>query len=182
MRYNIEMISAYEAVKRDVCDVEEEYVLISICCVTENNHKFRNPKLKEVLNIKFDDVTPQIVARGSKCTVMTEEQAVLIREFIDKHKDTVTNIIVHCAMGVSRSGAVGCTIARYLNGDDTYLFRLGRYRPNEHVYRLMCTALDLDFNKKKFKIKCNVSFKKCKKDLKGYGDFGLDLDDMFTKQ
>ena len=110
---------------------------------------------------------------------MNEYQANKIWSFINKYKDRVNNIIVHCTAGISRSGAVGCILARYLNRNDDYLLATGKYIPNKHVYKLMCEVFRLGYSEELFKEKIRIRNKGEKINLKGYGSYGLDLDDMF---
>lgn len=180
-KYNIQIMSKHEAVLYDMKDIKEDTIVISINCPNENTHVFKNPKIIETTYVYFDDLTEEQVVKHNiqNITLMNLDQAKDIKESIDRNPN-IYNIIVHCAMGVSRSGAVGCVLARYLNGDDLYLFNKGKYNPNELCYKLMCEAFNLEFNKDDFKRKCKLSSKVCEKQLgKIYSDYGLTLDDVF---
>lgn len=179
MKYNINILSRHECILLSTRDLEEDCIIISINNSGEKTPIFDNTHIKGVLALTFDDITLEFVNKGSKGKLMELSDVEKIKTFIDTYKNTITNIYIHCTMGISRSGAVGCILARYLNGDDMYLFKTGKYLPNEYVYKLMCDTFDLIFDKEDFKIKRKISSKKCHEDLKGYGDFGINLDDMF---
>lgn len=180
MRYNIKILSKDEAINfYNTYNNDEQIQLISIIDTGEEIDFKTNPSIS-LLKLYFDDITPRVIEKGSKCKLMSKSQADIIKEVIDDCiEDEITNIYIHCTMGISRSGAVGCVLARYLNGDDMYLFKTGKYLPNEYVYELMCETFGLTFDKSEFKRKKQISSKKCHEDLKGYGDFGISLDDMF---
>ena len=81
-------------------------------------------------------------------------------------------------MGVSRSGAIGCLLARYLNKSDMYLFEKGKYMPNETVYKLGCKVFGLKWDKREFEYKCNISSKINDEILKN--EYGVNIDSMFN--
>lgn len=180
MKYNIKILSKDEAINfYNTYKGDEQIQLISIIDTGEEIDFKTNPNIG-LLKLYFDDISPIVVEKGSKCKLMSQPQADIIKEVIDDCiKDEITDVYIHCTMGISRSGAVGCVLARYLNGDDMYLFKTGKYLPNEYVYELMCNTLGLTFVQEEFKRRLKISSKKCHEDLKGYGDFGINLDDMF---
>jgi predicted protein tyrosine phosphatase len=180
MKYNIRIMSKDEAIHfNNTYNDYEQYQMISIIDTGEEIDFKTNPSVS-LLKVYFDDITPNGIKLSSKCKLMSQSQAEIIKETIDKCiKEDITNIIIHCTAGISRSGAIGCILARYLNGDDIYLFHTGKYLPNEYVYELMCKTFGLIFSQEEFKKRLKISSKKCHEDLKGYGDFGINLDDMF---
>jgi len=180
VKYNIKIMGKDEAVNfNNTYNGDKQYQMISIIDTGEEID-FKKNQSVSILKVYFDDITPIVVNKGSKCKLMNQSQADIIKEVIDDCiKEDITNIIIHCTMGISRSGAVGCVLARYLNSDDMYLFKTGKYLPNEYVYELMCEAFGLVFNQEEFKRRLKISSKKCHEDLKGYGNFGINLDDMF---
>jgi len=182
MKYNIQIMSRYETILFDTKDLTEDYIIISINSTKgETHHKFKNNRIKNVIYLDFDDITNEQYNKYNltDSKLMELSQAKQINEFIDTYKDIVKNIVVHCSAGISRSGAVGCVLARYLNGDDLYLFQKGTISPNQYVSKLMCEAFNLEYNQEDFDRKLRISAKKCVENLKGYGDFGIDLNDMF---
>lgn len=177
-KYNIKIISRHEAILMNVKELEEDCMLISINSKGEKHHKFTNPKIKRFIYLDFDDIEPKHIERGCQGNVMTLYQASILKRFIDEFKE-IKNIYVHCTAGISRSAAVGFILDRYLNKhDDLYLFEMGNYSPNRWVYRLMCRAFDFQFNNYEFKSKLNRSYKKSTEELKGYGDYGMGLNEI----
>lgn len=140
--------------------LEDDCIIISINEVrgSMSNLAF-NSKVKDILRLRFDDIEPKVVERLVKTNkaereyiLFTKEMALLIKDFINMWVNKgINKIIVHCAAGVSRSGAVACTLSRYYNGSDISYFSKGCVYPNELVYELMCKALDLNFNLKELK-------------------------------
>lgn len=177
MKYNIQIMSKDEMTLFSTKDLAEDYIVISINDTNYNTVICDNEHIIDIYYFWFDDI--EQVIPNSELNRMTRTQARIIKEFVDEYKNEVSNIIIHCTAGISRSGAVGCCLARYLNGNDEYLLATGRYIPNKHVYKLMCGALGLEFSDELFKNKLNIRNKGNRNNLKGYGDYGIDLDDMF---
>lgn len=68
---------------------------------------------------------------------MSEEQGKLILDFVKKN-DSVGNFIVHCAAGVSRSGAVAKFITEYFGGEDKDFYKLNPYtKPNQRILTIL---------------------------------------------
>lgn len=68
---------------------------------------------------------------------MNEEQGKLIVEFV-KANQNVGNFIVHCAAGVSRSGAVAKFITEYFGGEDKDFYKLNPYtKPNQRILTIL---------------------------------------------
>lgn len=178
MKYNIQIMSKQEMTLFSAKDLTEDYILISINDTNCNTVIYANEHIIDKLKLWFDDITIKD-HEDEDLRLMCEADADKTKRFIDTYKDKLNNIIVHCTAGISRSGAVGCCIARYLNGDDKYLLATGRYIPNKHVYELMCEVLGLEYSEELFKNKLNIRNKGNRNNLKGYGDYGIDLDDMF---
>ena len=85
----------------------------------------------------------------------SDEDAKKICEAVNEMKDFVTQIIVHCEAGVSRSAGVAAAIGKYLNGDDMFIFGAPRFSPNITCYRkvlntFMNENVPLDLDKIKF--------------------------------
>lgn len=175
MKYDIQIMGKQECTLFSTKDLTEGYIIISINDNNCNTVIYKNNHIIDKLKLWFDDIDRPI----PNYQVMLATDAHMIKEFIDTYKDKVSNIIVHCTAGVSRSGAVGCVLARYLNGDDSYLLATGNYIPNKHVYKLMCEVFGLEYSEELFKNKLKIRNKGNQNNLKGYGNYGLDLDDMF---
>lgn len=178
MKYNIQIMGKDECSLFSKKDLTEDYIIISINDTGYDTNIYENKHIIDKLKLWFDDIT-YIIPVEPDLVLMSIEDTQKIKDFIDTYKDEVTNIIVHCTAGISRSGAVGCTLARYLNNDDEYLLATGQYIPNKHVYKLMCEILRLDYSEGLFKEKLRVRNKGNRNNLKGYGDYGISIDDMF---
>lgn len=72
---------------------------------------------------------------------ISEEQAALVRSFVESVKDKAECIVVNCDAGISRSSGMAAAIALYLNGSDREIFDNPRYSPNMMVYRLVLNSL-----------------------------------------
>ena len=182
MKYNIQIVSRHEAILIDTKDIKEDTIVISINCPNEQRHIFRNPKILDVLYLHCDDLTEEQFNKmkedREEYILFNLNMAQEVKKFIDFHKD-IKNITVHCTAGISRSGAVGVVISKYLNGQDIHLYNKGTISPNETVYKYMCEAFNIKFNKEELMNKKKISHKICQQQLKSYGDYGITIEDMF---
>lgn len=92
------------------------------------------------LNISFSDCDDKLV--GSEMKLMTDEDALRIKEFIENIPDEVEDLIIHCHAGVSRSAAVAAAISLVYKGDDKKYF--SSHVPNRYVYRKVLKAFGLE--------------------------------------
>jgi predicted protein tyrosine phosphatase len=126
--------------KINIDNVEErtKVAFISINDTFETDEKpfFAHDK-KNVRVLFFDDVTEDMELAWGTARCFTKEQGIKVIEFLDEIKD-VDTLIVHCAAGVSRSGAVGKFAAEYL-GVDYNEFRNTnpQIHPNNTVTRIL---------------------------------------------
>lgn len=158
-------------------EINKKTIIISISDCGHSTKFYSNSNIVDILSLEFDDIEVEL----NGCILNNLTHCKMIKDFVDKYKNEVSNIIVHCTMGISRSGAVGMTLARYLNGDDNYLWNTGKYIPNKLVYKNMCNVLGLDFSEKEFKKNQKISDKISEKNLKGkFSSYGINLDDMFS--
>lgn len=67
---------------------------------------------KNVLNLVFDDVNDD--KEWKKCKVFNEEIANKIIDFLETTNTNDCQFIIHCAAGVSRSGAVGEFVSDFI--------------------------------------------------------------------
>lgn len=112
-------------------------VIVSINDLDQNLINFNNNEnnnILAVIKLRFDDVT-------SGCGVIKDDQAMQIANFIKYWVDKTDIIVVHCSAGVSRSAGCAAAIMKYINNDDTQIFKNPRYVPNMTVYRSVLTAL-----------------------------------------
>lgn len=96
------------------------FISINDTCGTDEKPYFENKS--NVLVLFFDDVEKDmdIPHVGTDeiyhIKAISSKQAEQIIDFIELNKDKST-CIVHCAAGISRSGAVGTFVNDYFNGD-----------------------------------------------------------------
>jgi predicted protein tyrosine phosphatase len=112
-------------------------VIVSINDLEQNLINFNNNEnnnILAVIKLRFDDVT-------SGYGVIKDDQAMKIANFIKYWVDKTDIIVVHCSAGVSRSAGCAAAIMKYINNDDTPIFKNPRYVPNMTVYRSVLTAL-----------------------------------------
>lgn len=98
-------------------EFKSNLVLISITDTMGYHSHYFKSNHKNVLNIMFDDIDEaELHTRMSDCKGMSVEQGKQIISFLETiNKKKVKTIIVHCAAGISRSGAVGSFINNYFN-------------------------------------------------------------------
>ena len=154
MKYNIKIMSKDEAIDfNELYHGNDKYLMLSISDKSENLRFLRNNNNVIIHQFFFADIEYEI-EEIKEFGLMTNQQAIEIKNLIDKYtQDGITNIIVHCHAGISRSGAVGCLIAKYLNGDDTYLWKTEYIYPNRYIYKLMSNAFNIEYSDKDFEYK-----------------------------
>lgn len=89
-----------------------------------------------VLEMEFDDATPEECAIG-EYELFSESHAKRIMDFVATHKNEVSEWVVHCYAGYSRSPAIVVALAEWL--DPAATKELERRFPgaNEHVLSVM---------------------------------------------
>lgn len=93
--------------------------------------------VKDVLNLCFGDYTPDDKDLDNE-KLFSEGQAKQVVEFVDKYKDEVEMFILHCDAGVSRSGAIGTFIQRYLEIEEDGFKKMNPYiHPNHFVLNIL---------------------------------------------
>jgi predicted protein tyrosine phosphatase len=128
-------------------NVEERHSLF--ISINDANGSNEQPYFKRnhsnVLIQYFDDVDEDMsipiigTNEFKKCTAFTLDQAVQILEFINLPANkSRKQCIVHCAAGVSRSGAVGTFINDYFKGNYFDFKKLNpNIHPNNHIIRTL---------------------------------------------
>jgi len=90
-----------------------------------------------VIVLRFDDIDHDCMVSGGIAKAMTIEQARELFEFIKRNANKET-FILHCAAGISRSGAVGYFINEYFGGDwETFKKTNPQVYSNIHVLTLL---------------------------------------------
>ena len=129
---------------------EDRSIIISISDSTDYSLNLKITKqnnIKSVLYLHFDDIDningyeikkdEGFVVDIHNCCyeLISDEDAEKIVNFVNRHKDSVDTIIVHCRAGISRSSGVCAAIMKYLEGNDSAIFDNPRYHPNMRCYR-----------------------------------------------
>lgn len=143
-----------EKAEIEVFNIKEPTLIISIRDFKDPDKarvSIKNENIKGIVFLNFDDVEEN--DRYYSC--ITDEDAKKICEAVNEMKDFVTQIIIHCEAGVSRSAGVAAAIGKYLNGDDMFIFGAPRFSPNITCYRkvlntFMNENVPLDLDKIKF--------------------------------
>ena len=108
-----------------------ESAVISITSSSGTPAKIEETKnLKEILFLKFDDLSKKTDELEKKYIYFNEELAAQILAFAEKHKDTL--VVCQCEAGISRSAGVAAALANIYNASDKFYFT--RYVPNSLVY------------------------------------------------
>lgn len=127
---NFDNLMLYHGINDSNVESYDDMAIISINDTIGGESKsFFGGNHDNVLIQHFDDVSEdmQLSPTNSQQTkAFTYEQAEELVNFVNRNKDKGL-FLVHCAAGISRSGAVGQFIIDYLNGDKE-IFK--RYNPN----------------------------------------------------
>ena len=106
--------------------------------IDDMNPYFQNHENVKVIH--FPDLEEDLKEGKHDLTAFTKDQAKDLFEFIMKHKDKQA-LIVHCAAGVSRSGAVGRFVHEYFQGDEKeFRLRNPHIHPNGRVLSMLRQA------------------------------------------
>jgi len=112
------------------------YPIISISCVGE---KVKEMEKYNSLQLEF----------GDDSSTFNNEHARQIIDFVEKNKNHPV-FYVHCDAGISRSGAVGLWITRYLGLDETEFYeRNTRIHPNLYVLDVLNGVARTNFKPRK---------------------------------
>lgn len=142
------------------------YIAISITSPNSEPVKENRTNLLDILRLSFHDVNKRLEKREDckicngtgyiqafknidnghcyACTdriniiLFDENRAEQILQFVNKYKNEVDLIVVHCEAGISRSAGVASALSLIYNGTDEYYFK--HYLPNTLVYRLILNA------------------------------------------
>ena len=104
--------------------------------------KLKSIGCEHALSSKFSDVTAENMFKYKmyygNATLFDEVQAHHIIKFLESNKDSIDTLVVHCAAGVSRSGAVGLFSCRYLNLDEKEFRNTNKMiHPNYYVLSVL---------------------------------------------
>src|SRR3954467_3561018 len=127
------IITDREGIEKGVM-VKSSYVVISIHDPDKQPPRIRKqPGFRASLVLSFDDAeeVPAMALPG-EIVLMSRGQAKKIRRFIEKHREDVGAVVVHCEAGMSRSPGVAAALCRAFGQDDQLFWQ--EYQPNRHVY------------------------------------------------
>ena len=126
----------------------DEYKNAAFICINDSSGDYYNQPLfaynhPNVLTLYFDDVEQDgelSPSNKEENKAFTKNQAAKIVEFLKSNKHVET-LIIHCAGGISRSGAVGRFALDYLNGDkESFKLNNSHINPNGRVLRMLNEA------------------------------------------
>ena len=132
------LISIYGLVDGPLVTNDTLPILSSIGCVKTISLRFAD--------IKPDEFNSYLKKHKDALTtdVLGDSQATQILKFLDSLKDE-SFLIVHCAAGISRSGAVGLFSCRYLGLDQAEFRKMNRgISPNSHVLDVLNKCSNTD--------------------------------------
>ncbi len=114
---------------------ELPHVLVSITDIENPEAELSDaPTRLATLRLQFHDADRD----GAGFTLLSEEDARGIVEFVRAHRDRIRLIVCQCEAGISRSAGCAAALSKWLNGDDEAFFRL--FHPNRWVYRRVLAA------------------------------------------
>ena len=129
-------VCSRQSAKRMSYKLKVPTLIVSITDIVSCPNSFgENPNIKAICRVTFDDVDPHYEVKCSNA--MTEKDAEKIKSYVERYKDKVDCIIVHCEAGISRSSGVMAAIQKYLIGSDEAIFNNAKYCPNMHCYKMM---------------------------------------------
>lgn len=141
-KYDFEDVMKRSQVNNNTVETHDDSFFISI------HHSNTNPDscyFQNKSNVKvlfFDDC----YVDEEHAKAITEEQAMELLDFIDEHKDK-DYCYVHCAAGISRSGAVGAFICDYTESDwNVFITDNPQIHPNITVLRALKHAVKKKHN------------------------------------
>lgn len=140
---NIKILSRTKAIKMSYTDFEKDKVIISISDPFNESAKFNsgNNTIKEVLYLSFYDISEETKDIFGGYESMSPDEATKIAHFVNKWKDKVDTIWVHCEVGVSRSAGIAMAIMEHLNMELSPILESTTYYPNMLCYELTQKAL-----------------------------------------
>lgn len=123
-----------------MCDFKyhHPYIVISICEPGEPVPKMQLDLNREHVHpIIIHDVDDIEFAKKNNYKILDKDQAREVLEVVERYKDKVKTIIVHCGAGICRSAGLGAALLLIYNGDDSEIMQSPRYKPNRHVFRMV---------------------------------------------
>jgi predicted protein tyrosine phosphatase len=101
-----------------------------------------DPNRVDVLTLGFHDALlpsdPENEGVPPGIHLLSDEQVRSVVDFVERHRNGVSAIVVHCNQGLSRSPAVAAAIAEHLGEESNGFWK--RHSPNATVYQLLKRA------------------------------------------
>ncbi len=134
----VKILSRTKAVKLSYTDFEKDKIIISIKDPWAEKAQFNggNGSIKENLYLSFYDISEETKEIFGGYSSMSPDDALKIAHFVNKWKNKVDTIWVHCEVGVSRSAGIAMAITEYLNMDLKPILENPAYSPNMLCYEL----------------------------------------------
>lgn len=152
---NVVVMSQMDAISHSYKQDIKSCVIVSITCANDTVPAFYKPnslhkgdiKVKDVFDMHFDDIDHYIEGFREPRNV----DFAGLKTFIDKYKDLVDEIVVHCHAGISRSSACASAICKYLGLDYKGIWGSGDYVPNRLVFKLTLNELNENISEEELK-------------------------------
>lgn len=100
----------------------------------------KNVKVMHFSDVEHDMEVTSLDGSGRKHMVyaMTQEQAADLYSFIKNNIEGKEMVLIHCTLGVARSGAIAAFLNDYVSGSwELFKRDNSAIQPNAHVYRLL---------------------------------------------
>ena len=112
--------------------IKEKHIVISITSAQDEEIKLPNNITRtSELFLKFDDVQDI----DERFVYFDRGMAKEILDFVEKHINSISLIIVQCQAGLSRSVAIGAALSKIINYSDDAIYTKGI--PNMFVYTIL---------------------------------------------
>lgn len=129
----------FDGPEYDVENIDEPTLIISISSTDDKlpliMNEADNENIRHIEYLQFDDIDT-----AEKLKPMSDEDAGCIVDALLQYVDEVSQIIVHCDAGYSRSPAVAAALAKALREGDEEFFGHD-YCINNHVYTTLLKQL-----------------------------------------
>lgn len=166
----------------------EEYILeknIGVTAVVSISSKVEGPlpfitenhKIIDFLYVDFEDIEKKY---DNESILMDDSHALGIKDFINKNKDKIEVLLIHCSAGISRSAAIGAALNLALLGDDYSIWKSGDYIPNLHCYKTMLKAYGIGLSIGEITEKYKITKRTFEYKLAQLKREGINIDLLFT--
>ena len=118
-------------------DLKNREILKSLDCLDFQSFRFAD--ITDTM-----ELTPVL---KEKCNLFSEDHAKSIIGFIEKIRYAVNTLVINCAARISRSGAVGLFVCRYLGMDEKAFFDANHPIPNMFILSVLnkVSGLNADY-------------------------------------